>query len=177
MKLIEIKDYIKQLMKDNIDEAKHHQYPNSVFYTAENDGLKKALDKIEEYEKTKQTITNVEYETSDIEGCETCNWGGRYIRDMYITYDNNIEIHFHTDVKYEDDGISESDWMKGVLNTTTSDELIQWYIEKTVPIVKDKWKWEYVRNKDKSCEIYYEVKDLSGEGVSIKKHYIGVDDE
>lgn len=32
MKLTDIKDYLKQEIQDNLDEAKHHEYPNSVFF-------------------------------------------------------------------------------------------------------------------------------------------------
>ena len=30
MKLKDVKEYITQTIRDNIDEAKHHQYPNLV---------------------------------------------------------------------------------------------------------------------------------------------------
>ena len=174
MRLKDVKDYIRGQMDNNLDEAKHHQYPNSVFYTSENDGLLKALNKIEEYEKSKQTVTSISYDSRKIPGgCDTCDYGSEYITDMYITYDETIKLHFHTLVKYEDYGISESDWMQAVLNCETADDLIAWYKEKTVPIVRDTWKWQY---RDKTCDIYYEMEDVSGEGVILSKHYIGVDD-
>lgn len=174
MKLQDVKDYLKESMKENLDEAKHHQYLNSVFYTSENDGLKKALDKIEEYEKSKPKITDISYDSRKIRGgCDTCDYGSEYIKDMYITYDETIKIHFHITVKIEDYGITESDWMMAVLNSDTMEELIEWYKSKTIPIVREEWTWKNSRHNE--CDIYYEIEDTSQEGVSIIRHYIGVD--
>lgn len=175
MKLLDVKEYIKQVMRDNIDEAKHHQYPNSVFYTSENDGLKKALDKIEEYEQGIQKVTNVEYNSTYSKGCETCDYGCEYIKDMYITYDDRIRIHFHTNTKDESDSISEGDWMNGILNSNNAEELVKWYKDKMVPIVKDELNWKYPWRP--SADIYYEIEDRSQEGAEMLRHYIGVDDK
>lgn len=177
MKLKDVKDYLVQNIKDNIDEAKHHQYPNSVFYTAENDGLKKALEKIEQYEKSKQKIVKVDYYNNDIHGnCPTCDYGTRYIKDMYIEYENDIKVHFHTTLFTDGFDISEGDWMLAILNSDSLDELIDWFKSKTIPLLDKHWvihEFDYQKGSD----IYYEITDGSGEGVAITKHYIGVDDK
>ena len=175
MRLKDVKDSLKQTMKDNLDEAKHHQYPNSVFYTSENDGLKKALDKLEEYEKSKQTITNIEYNIHDVRGgCDTCDYGSRYIRDMYIEYDKKIKVHFHTNLKV-DMNISESEWMMAVLNNDELDDLLEWYKSKVVNFIKEDYMWKDYRQTT-GPDIYYEIENLELEDSEPIRHYIGVDD-
>lgn len=174
MRLTDVKEKIKEIMKDNLDEAKHHQYPNSVFYTSENDGLKKALDIIEKYENEKEFVTDVDYSSRKTKGCDTCDYGADYISDMYITYDKRYKVIFHSMTKYEEDSISESDWIIAILNANNHQELIDWYISKMVPVVKEDYKWKYPWTKQ--SDIYYEIEDLAEEGVEIKRHYIGVDD-
>lgn len=174
MKLADVKNYIKEVIKDNLDEAKHHQYPNSVFYSSENDGLKKALDKIEEYEKSRMTITKVSYNINDRRGgCPTCDYGSRYIRDIYIEFNGNIESHFHSNLRI-DSCISESDWIMAILKYEDLDDIIIWFKEKMVPVVKEEVLWRDRNNTE--SDVYYEVIDKSGEGVIHTRHYIGVDD-
>lgn len=178
MKLVDVKDYIKQVMKDNLDEAKHHQYPNSVFYTSENDGLKKALDKIEEYEKEKQKIIKIDYSINDTRGhCPTCDYGSTYVRDMYIEYEDNVKVHFHTMSTWGDEYcISESDWMISILNLNTRDEVIEWFSNKMSENIK-KWPYAYKQYEFSTSDVYYEIDDQSGEGVCLTKHYVTGDDK
>lgn len=174
MKLVDVKDYIKQVMKDNLDEAKHHQYPNSVFYTSENDGLKKALDKIEEYEQGKNKIVSVDYQIHDTRGhCPTCDYGSTYVRDMYVKYDDNIKVHFHVCSTWDGEYcISESDWMTTILNCDTRDELIEWFCNK-MNVNIDKYPHAYKEYEFSKYDVFYELFDTSdNDEVNIHTHYL-----
>lgn len=80
-------------------------------------------------------IKNIEYDTEDYQGCETCDYGSKYIDEFKITFDNEEVMEVKTTQEYEH-AFSESDLIK--ISSKEYDkiedfkkEIIKVYIEHT----------------------------------------------
>lgn len=85
-------------------------------------------------------ITNIIYENNDTRGyCDTCDYGANTIRDMYIEYEDGTSWNFHMNVKGSDWGITESDWMLILVNSSSIEDIITAIKEKLQYILSQDW--------------------------------------
>jgi hypothetical protein len=68
-------------------------------------------------------IKDIKYDREAYGGCETCDYGSRYISDMEITLKDDQKIKIETEQMYEY-MLSEADYMNALSNSNTLDELI-----------------------------------------------------
>lgn len=94
-------------------------------------------------------IIKVDYENHDIKGhCNTCDYGYRTIRDMYLEYEDRTTFEFHMSIRGSDWGITESDWMLILCNSNSLDDIIA--------NVKEKLSYELAQDWLEK-DIYYEI--------------------
>lgn len=60
-------------------------------------------------------IKKIDYDTEDFEGCETCDYGSKYIDEFTIEFENGYVLNVKTSQMYEH-AFSQSDLMNLCLN-------------------------------------------------------------
>lgn len=94
-------------------------------------------------------IISVNYQNNDQRGgCDTCDYGSRYIKDMLITWEDNSTLAIHTDISCDGYDLTESDWILILANSSSIDEIIEAIKDKLAPAIKQDWM---------SQHIYYEL--------------------